>query len=61
MAEKKFKGGVPEPFDLGGVQVHCHAIADRLGTCCNRRVSAFDFHKAETAGSKRRNGLSYGA
>jgi len=61
MTEKKLKGGIPEPFDLRGVQVYYHSIADRLGTGCDRGISAFDFHKAETAGSKRRNGFSYSA
>jgi len=61
MTEKKLKGGVTESFDFGGVQVYYHAIADRLSAGSKRGASAFDFHKAETAGSKRRDSLSYGA
>ena len=61
MAEKKLKGGIPEPFDFGSVQVYYHAVADRLGAGSNRSISAFDFHEAEAAGSKRWMGFSYGA
>lgn len=61
MAEKKLKGSISEPFDFWGIQVNSHAIADWLGTCGDRGASAFDFHKAETTGSKRRNGFSYSA
>jgi len=61
MTEKKLKGGISEPFDFWCVQVYYHTVADRLGTGCNRVVSAFDFHKAEPAGSKRSGGFSYGA
>jgi len=61
VAEKKLKSGIPEPFDFGGVQVYYHAIADRLSAGSNWSISAFDFHKAEAAGSKRWIGFSYGA
>jgi len=61
MGKEKLKCGIPESFDFGGVQMYCHAIADRLGAGSNRSISAFDFHKAEAAGSKRRIGFSYGA
>jgi hypothetical protein len=61
MAEKKLKGSIPEPFDLWGIQVDNHAIADRLSAGGDRCASALDFHEAEAAGSKRRNGFSYGA
>ena len=61
MAEKKLKGGIPEPFDFGGVQVYYHTIADRLGAGSNRSISAFDFYEAEAAGGKRLMGFSYGA
>jgi hypothetical protein len=61
MAEKKLKGGVPEPFDLGGVQVYYHAVTGWLGAGSNRSISAFNFHKAEAAGSKLWIGFSYGA
>jgi hypothetical protein len=60
VAEKKLEGGVPEPFDLGSVQMYYHAIADRLGAGGNRSISAFDFHEAEAAGSKLRMGFPYG-
>ena len=53
MAEKKLKGGVPEPFDFGGIQMHYHAVADRLGAGSNRSISAFDLYEAQAAGSKR--------
>ena len=42
MTEKKLKGGIPEPFDFGSVQVYYHAVADRLGAGSNRSISAFD-------------------
>ncbi len=61
MAEKKLEGGIPELFDFWSIQVDNHAIADRLSAGGNRCASAFDFHEAETAGSKRRNGFSYSA
>jgi len=61
MAEKKLKGGIPEPFDFWGVQVYHHAVTNRLGAGSNRSISAFDFNEAEATGSKRRNGFSYGA
>ena len=61
MAEKKLKGGIPEPFNFGSVQVYYHAVADRLGAGSNRSISAFDFHKAEAAGSKGWISFSYGA
>jgi len=61
MAEKKLEGGIPEPFDFWGIQVDNHAITDRLSAGGDRGASAFDFHEAETAGSKRRNGFSYSA
>ncbi len=60
MAEKKLKSGIPEPFDFWGVQVYYHAISDRLGAGGNWSISAFDFHKAEAAGSKRWISFSYG-
>ena len=60
MAEKKLKGGISEPFDFWCVQVYYHAVADRLGAGCNRVISAFDFHEAESAGSKGGGGFSYG-
>jgi hypothetical protein len=40
--------------------MHYHAIADRLSAGGDGGASAFYFHKAETAGSKRRDGFSYG-
>jgi hypothetical protein len=61
VAEKKLKCGIPEPFDFRGVQVHRHAVSDRLGAGSNRGASAFDFYKAKTAGSKRRGGFSNSA
>jgi hypothetical protein len=61
MAEKKLKGGIPEPFDPWSVQVYHHAVTNWLGAGSNRGISAFNFHKAEATGSKRRNGFSYGA
>jgi hypothetical protein len=61
MAEKKLEGGIPEPFDFWSVQVDSHAVGDRLSASGNRCASAFDFHEAETAGSKRCNGLSCSA
>jgi hypothetical protein len=47
MTEKELKGGIPEPLDFGAGS--------------NWSISAFDFHKAEAAGSKRWIGFSYGA
>jgi hypothetical protein len=61
MAEKKLKGGIPEPFYFWGVQVYYHAVADRLGAGSNRSISAFDFHETKAAGSKRWMGFPYGA
>jgi hypothetical protein len=61
MTEKELKGGIPESFDFGGVQVYYHAVADRLGAGSNRSISAFDFHEAEAAGSKGWISFSYGA
>ncbi len=61
MTEKKLEGGIPEPFDLRGIQVDYHAIADGLGAGCYWSTSAFDFNKTEPAGSKRSGGFSYGA
>jgi len=61
MAEKKLEGGISESFNLRGVQVNYHAIADRLGAGGDRGASAFYFYKAEAAGSKRCNGFSYSA
>jgi hypothetical protein len=60
MAEKKLESGISQSFDFRGVQMYYHAIADRLSTRSDGSVSAFYFHKAETAGSKRRDGFSYG-
>jgi hypothetical protein len=61
VAEKKLKGGIPEPFDFWSVQVYYHTIAGWLGAGSNRGISAFDFNEAEATGRKRRNGFSYGA
>jgi hypothetical protein len=61
MTEKKLKSGIPEPFDFGRVEMYRYAVFDRLGAGSNRSTSAFDFHKAEAAGSKRWIGFSYGA
>ena len=61
MTEKKLKSGIPEPFDFGHVEMYRHAVFDRLGAGSDRSTSAFDFHKAEAAGSKRWIGFSYGA
>jgi hypothetical protein len=60
VAEKKLKGGVPEPFDFWSVQVYCHAVTNWFGASSNWSISAFDFNEAEATGSKRRNGFSYG-
>jgi hypothetical protein len=48
MGEKKLKGCVSQPFDLGRIKMHHHAILDRLGASCDRSTPAFDFHKAKT-------------
>ena len=61
MTEKELEGCIPESFYLRGVQVNYHAVADWLSAGGGRSASAFDFHKTETAGSKRRNGFSYSA
>jgi hypothetical protein len=61
MSKEKLKCGIPEPFDFWGVQVHYHSVANWLSAGSNRSTSAFDFHKAEAAGSKRWIGFSYGA
>jgi hypothetical protein len=61
MAEKKLKSSIPESLDFWGVQVYYHPVADRLSAGGNWSISAFDFHKAEAAGSKRWIGFSYGA
>jgi hypothetical protein len=41
--------------------MNCHSLSDRLGAGGDRVASAFYFHEAEAAGSKRRGGFSYGA
>ena len=61
MSKEKLKCGIPEPLDFGRVEMYRHAVFDRLGAGSNRSTSAFDFHKAEAAGSKRWIGFSYGA
>jgi len=60
MAEKKLESSIPEPLNFRGVQVYHHAVTDRFSAGSNWGASAFYFHKAETAGSKRRDGFSYG-
>jgi hypothetical protein len=61
MAEEKLKSSIPEPLDFWGVKVYYHPVADRLSAGGNWSISAFYFHKAEAARSKRWIGFSYGA
>ena len=61
MAKQQLKSGISKPANFGCVKVNCHAVANRLGAGGDRRIPAFNFDKAEPAGSKRRAGSSYGA
>lgn len=61
VAEQEFESGVSEPFDLGCIEMHHHAVADRLSAGGDGVASAFYFHEAKSTGSKRGDGFSYGA
>ena len=47
MAEKKLESGISESFDFGCIQMHRHAIADRLSAGSDGGTSAFYLHKAK--------------
>jgi hypothetical protein len=61
VAEKKLEGGIPKSFDLRGIQVNNHAVADWLSAGGNRSAFTFDFYETETTGSKRRDCFSCSA
>ena len=60
MAEQKLESGISQSLDFGCIQVHYHAIGDRLCAGGNRGASTFNFHKTKSTRSKGCAGFSYG-
>jgi hypothetical protein len=61
VTEQELESGISESFDLGRIEMHHHAIADRLSAGGDEVASAFYFHETKSTGSKWRAGFSYGA